>query len=402
MGRKKTDPEQRKRKRLLVPTILLLLIGLGASLYLGNLHLKVHGPGGHQVQSFCAISKGFNCITVATSEYSSFLGIPVALFGVEFFVAGLAVVLLSAAGGWRVRAWDSLLFIGMVLSLPACGVLAWISISCIESVCIICTLIYGVNLVLFALLLLANRRRLGKLLTEGPRELLKNLATARGGIGVTLVASLAISQFFWVPRLLHADAKPPETKVAEAWHGLPTAGLTLGPKDAPITVEEFTDFECPYCSKAHHVMVRAVNAFRGKVYLVHRDFPLDMACHPMIQQRFHGFACQAAYYARCAGKQDKYWPYEAKLFENQQRLAAADLKGYAREIGLDLDRLAKCVESPATRAAVIEDIRLGLKRAMKGTPTFFVNGEMIVGLRPFEFWQSKFNALLQQAEKNRP
>lgn len=396
---KRADPVQRRRKRLLVPTILLLLFGLGCSLYLGNLHLKVHGPGGQHVQSFCAISKGFNCVTVATSEYSIFLGIPVALYGIEFFVATLAMVIISAAGWWRVRAWESLLFLAMALSLPACGYLAWISVSCIESVCIICTMVYGVVLLTFLMLLVASRRRLGKLVKEGPKELLKNLATARGGVGGTLVVVLAVSQFFWVPKLLHADVKHRHTHVTEAWHGQPISGLTLGPKDAPITIEEFTDFECPHCGNAHQVMMRVVQRFPGKIHLIHRDFPLDIACHPMMQGPFHTYACQAAYYARCAGRQDKYWPYEAKLFENREHLTSKDLQGFAEEVGLDVAKLAKCAKSASIRQAVIEDIRRGLKRKMKGTPTFYVNGEMIVGVRRVEFWQAKIEALLKAKGK---
>jgi protein-disulfide isomerase len=115
----------------------------------------------------------------------------------------------------------------------------------------------------------------------------------------------------------------------------------------------------------------------------------------MMQGPFHNYACQAAYYARCAAKQDKYWPFEAKLFENRERLTSKDLRGYAEEVGLDVAKLVKCAKSASTRQAVIEDIRRGLKREMKGTPTFFVNGEMIVGVRRVEFWEAKIAALLK-------
>ena len=135
-GRRDKEPVARKPGgTLLLSVVILLLTGLGSSIYLTHLHYVVHS-GTKDVESFCAISEGFNCVTVATSEYSSFLGIPVAVWGLEFYVLALLAVALSGLGLWRVRRWDSLLFIAMGLSLPACAALAWISVSCINSVCI--------------------------------------------------------------------------------------------------------------------------------------------------------------------------------------------------------------------------------------------------------------------------
>jgi protein-disulfide isomerase len=389
---------ERRRRRLLWPTVLLLLVGLGASLYLGNLHLEVHGPDGESVQSFCAINDDFNCVTVATSEYSSFLGLPVALYGIEFFLLALLAVLLSGRRAWRVKSWDSLIFDATLLALPVCGFLAYLSVTCIESICIMCMLVYGVMLLTCFLLGVSNRSRLGTLLVEGPRELLKSLRHAGSGAGLLVIALLAVSQFFWVPRLLHASTRPrPAHHEGDpVWKSLQFSGATLGPKDAPVVIEEFTDFECPHCGKAHRVMIRLLRQFPGKIHLIHRDYPLDNACNPILSGPFHRSACRAAFYARCAAQQDRYWPFEKLVFDNQDRLGRSDLERYARQAGLDPVRLGACVRNPHTRQAVVADIRRGVSKKMEGTPTFFINGEMVVGSRPLSFWVEKVSEHLQR------
>lgn len=235
--KKKVDVIERRRKRLLVPILLLLALGLAASIYLLRLHLQVHGAGGAQVQSFCAINENFNCVTVATSEYSVFLGLPVALYGVEFFALGLVGVLLSALGIWRVKAWDSLVFVGVTLSLPICAVLAYISITCISSICLVCTAMYGVSVLSFAILLVANRGRLGELFTSGPAEVLKSLVSTGSGLGLLLVIGACVSQFFWLPGALGAAQRHADRPAGhEIWRSQQVSGATVGPKDALIKI----------------------------------------------------------------------------------------------------------------------------------------------------------------------
>jgi len=388
--------EQKPQGWLVLPMVLLLLVGLGTSAYLTHLHVKVHAAGGGDVQSFCAISEGFNCITVATSKYSVFLGIPVAVWGLEFFGLALLAVAMSGLGLWSVRRWDSLLFVATAVGVPACAILAWISVSCINSVCIMCLLVYGVTLLMFILLLVANRGQIGRLITTGPKELVQVAASAKGGVMLLLVVALGISQFFWLPRLTRGEGlKPIKTGNTRAWIGLPTDGLTLGPKNAPVRIEEFTDFECPYCGKAHEVMMQVIKQFPGKIHLVHRDYPLDMACNPKIDKPFHHNACLAAYYARCVANQGKYWPFEALLFKNRERLEDDHLKGYARQVGVDPLELKRCVSSPTTTQAVRSDIKAGTKRKVRGTPSVFVNGEMVVGLRKPQWWVEKIKTILK-------
>ncbi len=370
----------------------LLIAGLAVSLYLGHLYLSVRNPGLEgQVESFCALSESFNCVTVATSEYATFLGLPIALYGLEFFATLWLVVLASRLGLWRVRSWDSLVFLGAACGLPACGVLAWISARLIHSFCIMCLAVYVITGLLFLLPLLFSARRLPELIRQGPREVLGLLRTGRGAAGALLLAALFGSQLVWVPRLTNADAV-----VSTTHEGQLTSGLTLGPRSAPVTIEEFTDFQCPYCGEAHKVLMQLVQRYKDKIRVIHRDYPLDNACNPTIDRPFHPQACQAAVHARCAARQNKYWPFEALLFANRALLSDEGMAGFARQAGVDLGKLRACVADPRTLAAVKQDIQEGIQRGLKGTPTFFVNGEAVVGLRPLGWWEEKIDALLKQ------
>lgn len=376
---------------------LLVLAGLATSVYLG--HLYLYGDE----SSFCNINSTWDCLGVAKSKYSKFLGVPVALWGIEFFLACAALLVLPRLGLLPLQRWDSLLFDAALIGLPICGLLAWISATRINKACLMCVTVYGVVVLMFLAAGLAGLTRpvggardgvgarLAGLLLAGPRELLGLLATAKGGTALTFVAVLALSQLIWVPRLLKAESGP-----KASFKGQVTAGLTIGPASAKIQIDEFTDFQCPHCSRGHQVMMQLLQRFRGKIRMQHRDFPLDSSCNSAIPIRKHPFACMAAIYARCAGQQDKYWAYEELLFVNQELLNEDTLKHLAQKVGIDATKLQACVANPATKAQVVADVEEGLRRKITGTPTFYVNGEAISGVRPIAWWENKINTLLKQ------
>jgi protein-disulfide isomerase len=154
------------------------------------------------------------------------------------------------------------------------------------------------------------------------------------------------------------------------------SGPSRGPEGAPVTIVEFSDFQCPYCGREYPVVERLMKEYDGKVRLVFRHFPLD----------FHPFAQKAAEAGACAADQgtDKFWKLHDKMFVNQQKLAVDDLKGYAKEVGVDSTRFEKCLDSGEKRAAVDADGKAGKKAGVSGTPAFFVNGIFINGAVPYE------------------
>ncbi len=171
--------------------------------------------------------------------------------------------------------------------------------------------------------------------------------------------------------------RPPIVEVATA--GRPEKG---GGAKAPITIIEFSDYQCPFCKRAEGAVDEVVKTYGDKVRLVFRDYPLPM--HPQ--------ARPAAEAANCANAQGKFWDYHAKLFANQSALGEEKLKEYAKDVGLDGAKFDQCLAEKPFKAAIDKDIADGEKVGVTGTPAFFINGRMLSGAQPFE----KFKEVIEE------
>ena len=165
--------------------------------------------------------------------------------------------------------------------------------------------------------------------------------------------------------------RPPRVEVA-------ADGPSRGPAKAPVTIVEFSDFECPYCGRAESVVSQVLSAYGDKVRLVYRDYPLP----------FHPNAPKAAEAAHCAGDQGKYWDMHGRLFANQQKLSETDLKDHAKGLGLDAVKFEKCLASGEKAALVEANKKAGSEVGVTGTPAFFINGVMLSGAQPFSEFKS--------------
>lgn len=181
------------------------------------------------------------------------------------------------------------------------------------------------------------------------------------------------------------NGKPPE-KVEVSIDDDPIQG----DKEAPVTIVEFSDYQCPFCKRAFDDAVKQIREkyiANGKVRLVYRDYPLD----------FHQYALPAAMAAECADDQGKYFEMHDKLFENQQALTDDDLIKYANEIGLKEAEFTKCFKDQKYKDEVLNDLKDGQKAGVGGTPAFFINGTVIEGAQPF----SAFEKIIEEELKNK-
>ncbi len=148
----------------------------------------------------------------------------------------------------------------------------------------------------------------------------------------------------------------------------------LGPADAPVTIVEFSDYQCPYCKVWHEQVYGELLATYGsKIRFVYRDFPLD---------EIHPEARPAAIAATCAGAQGKYWEYHNLLFSGELGIGSEARTAYAQRLGLDMDRFAACIADEAGGAEVDGDLQAAFELGVRGTPTFFINGRPLVGAQP--------------------
>lgn len=147
-----------------------------------------------------------------------------------------------------------------------------------------------------------------------------------------------------------------------------------GSADAPIEIIEFSDFQCPYCTRGSKTIEEVKAKYGDKVTVVFRHFPLD----------FHKEAHLAAQASECAKDQGKFWEYHDVLFANQSALKPADLVNHASTVGLDVEVFNTCLDSGSKKAAVDGDLATGKDVGMTGTPGFYINGEVLSGAQPLE------------------
>jgi len=151
------------------------------------------------------------------------------------------------------------------------------------------------------------------------------------------------------------------------------ASPSRGPADAPVTLVEFSDFQCPYCSRVEPSIDETLKTYPDQVRLVYRQFPLSI----------HPFAEKAAEASLCAADQDKFWEMHDAMFANQQALGVDQLKAKAAELGMNADAFNKCLDSGEKAAKIHEDMAAGEAAGVNGTPALFVNGRFLNGAVPF-------------------
>jgi protein-disulfide isomerase len=161
-----------------------------------------------------------------------------------------------------------------------------------------------------------------------------------------------------------------------------------GNAQAPITIVEFADYECPYCKRAAATVKQVLDTYGDRVRFAYRDFPLQM----------HPNARPAAMATRCAGAQGKFWVYHDKVFASAD-LSATRLEALADEVGLDRVKFDECLASDTFAAAIDKDLADGNALGIDGTPVFYVNGRLLDGAQPFAKFKEVIDEELSQARR---
>jgi protein-disulfide isomerase len=162
--------------------------------------------------------------------------------------------------------------------------------------------------------------------------------------------------------------EPPRQKIATS------DSPAQGPANAPIELVEFSDFQCPFCYRAHPTVKQVLNTYGGKIRFVYRNYPLPN----------HPNARPAAEAAQCANEQGQFWPYHDRLFADQNKLGNDDLKASAAALGLDAGKFNACFESHKYQTRVDADVQAANEAGVNGTPAFFINGRLLNGAQPYD------------------
>ncbi len=352
----------RPRRALLVAAAL-AAAGIAVAAALVREHVRAH----HGLFSFCAINDLVNCDTVATSRWSVWLGLPVAVWGVLWYVAVLLLALSGLRSGRPHPGWPTglLTALGAAATVVAFG-LAAVSEFLIGALCVLCATSWVLSAGIFAT---ACRAAMPGGIRKAVRSDLAILrarpwlaaGVVAGGAALVVLLESVYPHYWERPRRAAASAAP------VAFAGRSTV------------VVEFSDYACPFCARAHQD-AKVVLAERPDLHVVHRNFPLDPSCNPAVKRMVHPGACALARAGICAEAQGKLAPMADALFDNQRE--GRPVETLAREAGLDAKLFAACLSAPETQRRLESDVADGIAAGLRATPTWIVNGVPYVGEIP--------------------
>lgn len=378
----------RYQTKIAALVLVLATVGLAVSAHIDVVHQRLVAETGYV--SWCNVNATINCDAVLTSRYAELFGQPMSRWAMLFYasVMGGSLAFMSIADRQRRVLLAKLLFVAQIWGLMLAAYLAGVALVVLRAVCLLCSSLYVVSLALLpaAWWLLSATVSGSTGWTGAWRDRL-----VRVGVGVVVVALVVVGvvqRHAAAPVAAGGDAATVcaadpafcDWFKAQPRLQLPAGrGHSRGPENAPITIEEFSDFACGHCLGFRDAL-EAVRAQNGNdVRVVFHHFPLDASCNSAVDSSLHPDACLAAVAAECAGEQGQFWAYHDLLFGNQKQLGRAFLLAYAERLGLDMPRFTACLAADAPRARVAADTHLGMELGVHSTPTVFLNGRRVAG-----------------------
>lgn len=404
------------RKGVLIIAAIVALVGAAIAAVSTSQHLRLRQRGFEEA-SFCAISERINCDIVNASSYSEAAGVPVAWWGLAFYVVAAGMALFAAFSRRDARAT-----VMVAWALSAAGILSnlylgYVAVAIIGAVCIECLAMYAATLALFILFWVALRVPIG-----GIPRLAVDYAKAACGrpsdLGFSprllkhaIVVVLCFALSFFAMKGIQAKGQGEEGKIStdekmkafslqslNAIEPDPAWAVWGNPK-AKVAVVEFSDFQCPFCRLAGLNLKPYLHEFRRDIALYFVNYPLDSSCNEGMERPMHPYGCFAAKAAICAKKRGDFWSFHDDLFRQQRKLNEETILALAEKRGWDRDEFRACIESPEADAEVRREIAAGRKIYVTGTPTIFVGNRKLKYWRDPDFLQAVVKEEIRKAKR---
>ena len=396
MGNQGVQISARKRKFLLIVWFLSWL-GLGFSIELTRIDYEAVRNA--DFNPVCKISERVDCVAVALSPYSKILGISNSVYGIIGY--GLLLLLIPFRLKSRIRIFAHLENYLFLLALFFVGIsiyLAVVSAFILHTFCLWCTVLYLINLAFLVLIIFALDSP--KTIFQEFKEDFQLLRTSPGVL-VGFLAVILLVVILFIIQLNWAQAKK-NARIKTLVNNRPvelefTKDPSIGPADAPITIIEFSDFQCPFCRKTHQVLKELRREFGPRIRLIYKNFPLDSDCNPALNFRMHPNSCLAAYASECAYLNGCFEEFYEKLI-HAQNYSPASILTMASECGIDPEKFRQCLNSSRVQQMVKKDIEDALRLGIKGTPMLVINGRPLLGYRDLDEMRLLIKALLQGKE----
>jgi protein-disulfide isomerase len=343
-----------------------------------------------------------NCTEAYTSRYGAVAGVPVALLGLLFFAFVLGLIALAARSTAARENLPGYVFALSTIGLAAVLYLGYASYFILNVVCMLCVGTYIAVIGLFIVSGISTRYPMTHLPGRAAKDLgvLMRTPGALGAAVLFIVASVAAITMFPEQRVTAAASDPAAPAASEQAAQVPTASAAqlqqleqflaqqprvpvMVPSDgAAVVIVKFNDYQCPACGQTYRdskpVEAKWKKQAPGQVKFITKDYPLERECNQFVNQDLHPGACEAAVAVRLAREKGRGEAMEDWLFSNQAALTPQTVKSAAQTVGQVTDFDARYA---ATLELVKADIAQGAQLKISGTPTFFMNGMRLPGLR---------------------
>ena len=369
---------------------LLALIGLGLAIKLAFIYYAANYDK-YALSSFCSVNDFIDCDGAAKTDAAQFLGIPLAWWGIFFYIVILFLTFVD-----KLKQVKFLSFLEVfktpqayiatlgTIAFTVSMILAGISLFGIHKLCVLCVATYFIDFVialiaadgLFKNILKAFKTTFVDFI-DGAKKYTKTFIVLLL-IATSFLAYTGISLKF-VPHIKQRREILKYTKIK--FNPYRIKGNLLGSENAGVVIELYSDYVCPLCYINNIMLHRAAKEL-SNIKIVHHNYPFDKVCNPYIQVNMHPNACFMSKGAIAARAQGNYWEMSSLLYENQPKDFDAMLK-LVDKLGLDKGKFKTDFDSKATTAELSEEINNAENLDINATPTMFINGEKIVGIKPY-------------------
>jgi uncharacterized membrane protein/protein-disulfide isomerase len=395
--------------------LLCALVGLGVSAAAAYVHYRLAFDPSYR--SFCDVSSAISCTQVYLSRFSTFRGIPIAIFGALWF-AGAALLSVSGMTA-RPSVRENVpgyLFVLSTLALAVVLYLAYASIVVLKTYCVLCFITYAAVIGLFVVTGAATSFPMTTLPRRAMRDMRVFITSPLAIIMAALFFAGAATTLAFFPReaaggasqgtqATTTTAPPPSAAQTSEFERVmataPRVPIAIPTDGAKVLIVDFSDFQCPFCRQAFYAYKPILQKYEaqqpGAVKFVLKDYPLDSECNVNVAGGGpHPSACEAAVAVRLAQRQNRLEAMEEWLFANQPSLTPPVVRQAARDVGQINDFDAKYA---FTLDLVKGDIALGHQLGVRSTPTLFINGVKFEGVLAPQYFDQAIAYELKHATK---
>lgn len=367
----------------LVALLIVIAVGIGSSIELTYIHYKINYTDDN-FKSFCNINETMNCDAVSTTPWAKFLGVPISFLGLLTY---LLVFVLTAIRFTKLKEKipNSTVYVWWIGFFSVCYsiYLAWVCYAEIGTWCLMCMILYAVNILMFILAWVVVDVPVTSHFDSFVADAKLILKDTKKIIAALVVLALVVAMFgygmYFQKQFNLSKLAEVSQKLVKLENPVPLEGDIIGNPKGKVPVIMFSDYQCPFCAKMDLLLEELTGRFK-ELKIIRRDFPLDQACNPMIKRAYHPFACEASLYKNCAREQGKFYEMHMLLLNNRQSISSQFLAMSISNLGLDENKMKACLKSEKARKELEKDIKAAIDIKITGTPTLVFDGkEMVTG-----------------------